>query len=331
MSEERNAGNAVFGLNDPVRRPEPTATGVQGPPSAAPPPEAAQPQYVYVQPPPGPVPVVSKSPTALWILVIALIVLSGVNLYLLVEMRQQSQQTVTKQTEELEVLTQRLNSSDERYAQLRGQFQVTTERLGLTQQELGRARSLAANIQQQQQAAVKQLNQAIAQKASSQDLSKLQSDSNTKFTGVSNDINGLNQKLSATNDALTGAKGELSGAIAKTHDELVELAHRTDRDYFEFNLAARKSRQKLGTVTVELEKTNTKKNQFSLYLYFDDKRTERKDQALDSPVYFYVQGAPSALELVVNKVGKNSVSGYMSAPKGFFANTPNVLTTRPGA
>ncbi|MGH9352073.1 MAG: hypothetical protein ACRD2G_07945, partial [Terriglobia bacterium] len=35
--------------------------------------------------------------------------------------------------------------------------------------------------------------------------------------------------LDATKKALTGAKGELSGAIARTHDELVALAHRTDR------------------------------------------------------------------------------------------------------
>ena len=36
-------------------------------------------------------------------------------------------------------------------------------------------------------------------------------------------------------------------------------------------------------------------------------------------MYFYVQGASSALELVVNKLGKDTIAGYVSTPKGFFA------------
>ena len=131
-------------------------------------------------------------------------------------------------------------------------------------------------------------------------------------------------------DALAGAKGDLTSAIARTHDELVALAHRSDRDYFEFNLAKRNTKQKLGTVTVELTKTNPKKNQFTINLYFDDKRTERRDKSINEPLYFYVQGASSALELVVNKLGKDNIGGYVSTPKGFFGGVPTVLTGRPG-
>ena len=50
---------------------------------------------------------------------------------------------------------------------------------------------------------------------------------------------------------------------------------------------------------------------------------------MDEPVYFYVQGASSALELVVNKLGKESIAGYISTPKGFFPNATNVLAARP--
>jgi formylglycine-generating enzyme required for sulfatase activity len=128
----------------------------------------------------------------------------------------------------------------------------------------------------------------------------------------------------------TGTKGLLTGVGARTHDELVALAHRTDRDYFEFNLGRIGTRQKIGTVLIELRGTDPKKNQFTVNLYFDDKRTERRDKAINELVYFYVQGASSALELVVNKLGRDSISGYISTPKGFFPNTPNVLTPRSG-
>jgi hypothetical protein len=52
---------------------------------------------------------------------------------------------------------------------------------------------------------------------------------------------------------------------------------------------------------------------------------------MGEPVYFYVQGASSALELVVNKLGKDSIAGYISTPKGFFPSATNVLAARPGA
>jgi hypothetical protein len=320
----------MFGLNDEPTRRVP-APGEQ---PAAPQAPAAAPQYVLVQQAPQSAPASGGAKALPW-LVGALGVLAIANLVLVLKARSEFSDYATKQADVINVLTRRMDSSDDRYAQLRGQFQVTSEKLGLTQQELARAHDLAAQVQKQQQAAVTQLNQAIAQKASAEDVNKLQADSNAKIGGLSTDLAGTKQDLASTKsefaNALTGTKGELNGAIARTHDELVALAHKTDRDYFEFNLPRRKAQQKVGTVTVELEKTDPKRNVFSVYLSFDDKRTERSNKAINEPVYFLVQGASSALELVVNKLGKDSVSGYMSTPKGFFPNTTNVLGQRPGS
>lgn len=320
--EDRGPAYSMFGLNSPGAR--------EAAPSEAPPAaqqtaaQPAAPQYIYVQ---GPPPVAASSAgKGIWWLAGALLVVSVANLAFLWVQRQQTAETLSKQSVQLTSLTQRMDSSDDRYAQLRGQFQVTSEKLGLTQQELSRARTLAANIQQQQRQAVEQLNQAIEKKASTADLNQLQSDANSKFGNLSSDIQGTKKEFQ---DALSGTKGELTGAIARNHDELVELAHRSDRDYFEFTLPSKHAQQRIGTVMVELTHTDTKKNLFSVDLFFDDKRTVRRDKALDEPLFFYVQGASSALELVVNRVGRNSVAGYLSAPKGFFSNTPNVLTARP--
>jgi hypothetical protein len=347
--DKRDIGHAMFGFNeprptrsDPSQPPAapqpgaPQAGPAQGPPqgeAGPPPPPPGQPQYIYVQAPPQaplPVPQAAPGPSKLLIGVLALLViLAGVNLYLALSQRSQFGKALANDANQLTLLTRRMDSSDDRYAQLKGQFDVTSEKLGMTQQELARARRLTATIQKQQRQAVTELNTAIEQKASAQDLNKLQSDANNKFGNLSGDIAGNKKDLEATKEALMGTKGELSGAIARTHDELVALAHRTDRDYFEFNLQRRHDRKKIGSIMIELLRTNQKQNVYTIDLYFDDKRTQRKDQALDQPVYFYVQGAPTALELVVNKLDKNRVSGYISAPKGFFQNTPNVLTGRP--
>lgn len=304
------------------------ASGAANTPPGAPAPQpgaAGGPQYVYVQPPPPPA---SQGSGLKW-LVIILLIIAGVDLYLNLSDRSKFLDTFAKQSDQLNLLTRRADSSDERYAQLSARFQVTTERLGLTQKELGRARQLAANIEKQQKQSVQQLNAAIAEKASAQRVSQLQSDANAKFGTISGNLAGTQKDLEATKEALTGAKGELSGAIARTHSELVTLAHRTDRDYFEFTLPRKNAKQKIGSLQVQLLKTDRKHNLFTVNLFFDDKVSQRRNEAIDEPVFFYMQGAPSALELVVNKVGKNTIAGYVSAPKGFIANANNVLTARP--
>jgi len=312
-------GHAMFGLNEETKQPAAETKTAPSPPPGTP-------QYVYLQAPPA----ASGGKVLPW-LVVALLVVSVGNLVLELVSRSQNADIVSKQADQLTLLAKRLDSSDERYAQLRGQFQVTSEKLGLTEQELSRARSLAVDIQKQQQTAVQQLNDAISKKASAEEVDKVQADANAKIGGVSADLAGTKKDLEATKEALSGTKGELTGAIARTHDELVALAHKTDRDYFEFSLPKRRAQQKIGTVMIELDKTDTKRNTFTVNLYFDDKRTARRDKAMNEPVYFYVQGASSALELVVNKLGKDSVAGYMSAPKGFFPSAQNVLAARPGA
>jgi hypothetical protein len=311
----------MFGLNEPAQ-------------SAAPGSTPSGPQVVYMQAPP-PVPAPSTGGSAMRWLVGALLALSVINLILVLYSRSDLKTIASKQSDQLNLLTRRMDNSDDRYAALRGQFQVTSEKLGLTEQELSRAHALAADIQKKQQAAVQDLNAAIAKKASADEVNKVQADANAKIGGLSTDLAGTRKDLESTKsefaNALSGTKGELSGAIARTHDELVALAHRTDRDYFEFKLAKRRSTQKVGTVAVQLEKTDTKRNIFTVNLVFDDIPHVQRDKAMDEPVYFYVQGASSALELVVNKLGKDSVSGYISTPKGFFPNATNVLGQRPGA
>jgi len=330
--KDPSPGHSMFGLNDtPTRR-------VTAPEEAPATPQAqpAAPQYVYVQ---QPLPVAaapgSGGGKALPWLVAVVAALAIGNLVMALMARSQFNDYATKQADALNLINRRLDSGDEHYAQLYGQFKVTEKKLGMTQQELDNAHALAAQVQKQQQAAVAQLNQAIAQKASAAEVNKLQADANAKIGGLSTDLEGTKSDLASTKsefaNALTGTKGELKGDIARTHDELVALAHRSDRDYFEFNLPRKKAQQKIGSVTVELEKTDTKKNIYSVFLYFDDKRTERSNKGMMEPLFFYVQGASSALELVVNKLGKDSVSGYMSTPKGFFPNTTNVLGQRPGA
>lgn len=79
------------------------------------------------------------------------------------------------------------------------------------------------------------------------------------------------------------------------------------------------AQQKVGRVNIELLAAIPLRKTFTVNLYFDDKEVPRRDKAVNQPVYFYVQGEPSALELVVTKVGEGRIAGYLSAPTGFLA------------
>ena len=99
------------------------------------------------------------------IMVGLLLLVSVVNLILVLIDRSRFSAALTKQNDELVVLAHRMDSSEKAYAQLRGQVAVTSEKVGLTPEELSRAQSMAAGVQKQQQAAVQQLYQAIRQRA----------------------------------------------------------------------------------------------------------------------------------------------------------------------
>ncbi len=64
-----------------------------------------------------------------------------------------------------------------------------------------------------------------------------------------------------------------------------------------------------------LAKADVKKNKYTVQLIADDKRVEKKDKNTNEPVQFYVTGSRQPLELVVNEVAKDQITGYLSVPK----------------
>jgi hypothetical protein len=70
-------------------------------------------------------------------------------------------------------------------------------------------------------------------------------------------------------------------------------------------------------VSIELKKADQKKSKFTLVVYADDRSYEKKDRNVDEPLQFYSGKDPALYEIVVNAIpGKNTVSGYLSTPKG---------------
>jgi chromosome segregation ATPase len=205
-------------------------------------------------------------------------------------------------------VVERVQRTEEASAQAQGELSVVTDRLKLTQNELARARSQARKIREdyaQHLAAVENtVRSELAAKASQEDVKSL-----------SGDISGVRSDLEATKQNLQMARGELGTLIARNHEEIEQLRRLGQRDYFEFSLVRKGTREKLGNVMVELRGTNTKRGQFTVALYVDDMRLEKKNRSLNEPIYFYAAGYRQPLELVVNQVGKDQIKGYLSVPR----------------
>ncbi len=207
-----------------------------------------------------------------------------------------------------EVMDQRLAKAEDTNAQLQGELSVVTDKMKLTEGELGKARLQAKKIKEEDAKELSDLqNQTSAQlatKASVDDVNKL-----------GTDVNGVRTDLDAEKNSLQMTRGEFGTLIAKNHDEVEELRRLGERDYYEFSIEKKNNREKVGNLMVELHGTNTKKSQYTVTIFVDDQRHEKKGLSANEPLYFFENGARSPLEFVVNQVGKDKITGYLSVPK----------------
>jgi hypothetical protein len=114
---------------------------------------------------------------------------------------------------------------------------------------------------------------------------------------------------------LVNTKTELSGSIAHTHDELVLLRKKGERNYAEFDLSKSKQFKREGPLELRLKKANEKHQYADLELMVDDRNLSQKHVNLYQPVMFYTPDSPQAVEVVINSVSKDHIHGYVSAPK----------------
>jgi len=114
---------------------------------------------------------------------------------------------------------------------------------------------------------------------------------------------------------LNSTRDELNGSIAKTHEELVALAKRGERSYFEFDLTKSKQFQRVGPVTLSLRKADTRHKSYDVEMIVDDNQLSKKKVNLYEPIWIHTENDSQPVQVVVNRVEKNLVHGYVSAPK----------------
>lgn len=224
-------------------------------------------------------PIVEQSALPRWVAVLFVIafLLVGYLLYANYSDRAAFNRSADAAEKKTQALASEMDKTNARIADLKGELDVTTQKLNLSQDELARARSYAQSIRKQQQQSDAALRAQIGQ---------VEQDTSTKFGQVATDLNSTKTDLGSTKADLEATKGKLqstigdmgvqSGLIARNHDEVEDLKRLGERDIFEFSLGKTKAPQHVGPIQIVLRKVDTKHYKYTLNVVADDRSIEKK-------------------------------------------------------
>lgn len=227
---------------------------------------------------------------------------------------------------------------------LKSDVDVVTKHVGVTDQELASARAYAEKLRkdhERAQEAAAQLASTVAKKADSEEVAanlsaaraetatkvaEVQKESDTKITSVSGEVKTVATNLEATKAEVAAGKRELSDVknslsdqIARNASELAALRLKGEKNFVEFDIKKGKKNEmtRVGDIRLELRSTDQKKGRYGVMIQVDDKTLEKKDKMVNEPVQFLVGTGKeqNRYEIVVNKIEKDRIVGYLSTPK----------------
>lgn len=237
-----------------------------------------------------------------------------VSLYLIFETRSRLSAVTTSEDAAILKLEQRQIATED---ELKTSNQALKQQLGVTERGLHAAYAgTTAELRQSQRAFERRMQDEQNQAA--EQVTVEVASVRTELNGAKNDIAATRSDLDSTKLKLDRAVGDLTGQsslIARTREELDELRHRGDRNYYEFSLYKGEHPSHLSTVALQLKKVDVKKGKFTLSLVADDRVVEKKDRGVAEPLQFYTGRNRQLYEVVIFTVEKNKVTGYLSTPK----------------
>ena len=242
-----------------------------------------------------------------WAAAAAIVVLGGVSLFSVVNLRQER-----NRSQQLAAANQALSAS---LGQMRSEMQSLSQRLSAmtpptpapaapqeTAQPATPLRPVVRTL----------VRPPVRSAAEEQRLRKLEArlaDQRKEIADAREQADQARQDLEAR---MTSQHDELSGSIATNHDQLVALEKRGERNYYEFDLNKSKQFSRVGPLNLSLRNVNLKHKYYDLVMTVDDQQLEKKHVNLYEPLMLTVADRPQPIELVVNTIKNNEVTGYVS-------------------
>ncbi len=235
------------------------------------------------------------------------------------------QATVAQLTSQEGAMTSKIASLQDQLTATQDQLSAATQKLNEVTAEQAAAQAQAPTQAQAKTQAAQQTAQA-KKSSTAKRVAARRPVVDPRWKQMQDRLDAQQKQLDANADAinqtrsdLTGTIGstrdELNGSIAKNHEELVALEQRGERNYYEFDLSKSKGFQKAGPISVSLRKTDAKHDHYDVALMVDDNEIQKKNVDLYEPIVLRDSDDPQPVEIVVNKIDKNHIHGYVSASK----------------
>ena len=275
----------------------------------------------------------SAVPPVAIVLLVLIAVLIGATVYLYLEInktRQQFAEQIQGFEEQIAQLEGNVNRTsrviDDSVADVKTLVESAEKTIDEKAQKVeqrvsARTNTLAKQLEQtkaQQQAALQDVGGKISE------LNEVASNTKSEVGQLTGRVEGVKQDLDETAKTLEqtiadlksvrGDLGVQSGLIATNSGELQALRRLGERNYFEFDITKGKTPTRVGRIQLRLRDTNQKRGRFNVEVLADDKTIEKKNKTLLEPIQFYVMGVKQPYEIVVNKLEKNRIAGYLATP-----------------
>jgi hypothetical protein len=202
------------------------------------------------------------------------------------------------------------HANQEQLGALKVELDQASQHLGAQGGELRKARAMVAQLQADHAQQVNDLKHQIALKADQQQVGALTAD----VSNAKTDLDKTKQNVAELVNNYGMTRTRFGTLIARNHDEIDALRKLGERDYYEFTLVRHKPIH-LASIGLDLKKTNKKHHRFTVDLLVDDVWVQKDHRTINEPIFFTTRGSQAFCELVVNKVDKDFISGYISTPK----------------
>ena len=224
-------------------------------------------------------------------------------------------------------------------ASLQGELNSTTQKLNqMTAEEAAEEQRAEAAAQAAQAAQVaKATHASAARRAPRRPVvdprwKQIQSRLDAQQKELDETNSTLNQTRNDLNGSINSTRDELGGSIAKNHAELVALEQRGERNFYEFDISKSKRFERTGPIELSLRKADAKHEHYNLAMMVDDNEIQKKNVDLYEPIWLRDSDDPQPLEIVVNKIDKDHIHGYVSSSKYTQAQlTPAAASANTGA
>jgi chromosome segregation ATPase len=251
--------------------------------------------------------------------------------------------------ERLEELSLRLETSQQKLGDVSENLQTSQgaivglqkvlkesqSQLGAQGNELGRYKELYSDIRSDQAEQSEKLQAIEVRKADQEAVNELQQTTAGLRTGLGEVQTGLGDvsgRLSETSGQVgqlrdvadsnrkgiaenRGNLGNLRTTVDANSSDITGVKKSLDRDYYNFELQKKGSSMQIRNVSLRLRNTNFKHQRYHVEIIFSGKRMNKKKVNINEPIYFYVKGSRKPYEVLVNRVDKKFVVGFLSIPK----------------